>query len=75
MDFSGVEHVSYRDATSLAREFDVVRSYDGNLMLTGLSAYVRSILLFAGLSGVLETNTLDPRWLDGPRLANEPRAS
>jgi len=56
LDFGGVDHVSYHDASLLAREFDLVRSYHGDMRLEGVSPYVRDILLFAGLSGLLESN-------------------
>jgi anti-anti-sigma factor len=54
LDFGGVDHVSYRDAGSLARELELVRSHNGDLRVAGLSPYVRDILLFAGLEGLLE---------------------
>ena len=60
LDFSDVEHISYRDASGLAREFDLVRSHAGDLKVAGLSPYVRNILPLAGLHGLLETNTSAP---------------
>jgi len=56
LDFGGVDHVSYRDASMLAGELDLVRSYNGELQVAGLSGYVRDILLFAGLSGLIESS-------------------
>lgn len=75
LDFRGVDHVSYRDASQLARDFELVRSHDGDLKVAGLSPYVRAILTFAGLSGLLETNTFDPETLEGLGPAHEPHAS
>ena len=75
LDFRGVEHVSYRDASQLAQDFELVRSHDGDLRVAGLSPYVRAILTFAGLSGFLEANTFDPDALEGLRPAPEPHAS
>lgn len=75
LDFHGVEHVSYRDASLLAREFDLVRSYDGDLKVAGLSPYVRDILIFAGLAGFLESYTFDPKDERGLVPSHEPRAS
>ena len=72
LDFRGVEHVSYQDASSLAREFELVRSYNGELKVAGLTPYIRDILLFAGLSDFLERNTLDHM---GPDIARMPQAS
>lgn len=72
LDFRGVEHVSYQDASDLAREFELVRSYNGDLKVAGLSPYIRNILLFAGLSDFLEGNTLDH---GEPDLARMPHAS
>ena len=65
LDFRGVEHVSYRDASQLAREFELVRSHNGNMKVAGLSPYIRNILVFAGLSDFLDANipgsgTLEP---------------
>ena len=57
LDFQDVEHVSYRDASHLAREFELVRSHNGNMKVAGLSPYVRNILVFAGLSDFLDANT------------------
>ena len=56
LDFRGVEHVSYQDASHLAREFELVRSHNGNMRVAGLSPYVRDILVFAGLSDFLDAN-------------------
>ena len=72
LDFQDVEHVSYQDASHLAREFELVRSHNGNMRVAGLSPYVRNILVFAGLSDFLDANmpgsaTLEP--------ARTPRAS
>jgi anti-anti-sigma factor len=75
LDFGGVDHVSYRDAGTLAREFDLVRSYNGDLRVAGLSPYVRNILLFAGLKGLLESSTHDRQSLEGPEHAHVLRAS
>jgi anti-anti-sigma factor len=74
LDFGGVDHVSYRDASRLAGERDLVRSYNGELTVAGLNAYVRDILLFAGLSGLLESSAHGetPR---GSEPAHELRAS
>jgi anti-anti-sigma factor len=57
LDFRAVEHVRYKDACRLAREFEFVRSYNGILRVAGLSPYVRNILLFAGLSDFLDSNS------------------
>jgi anti-anti-sigma factor len=57
LDFQAVEHVSYRDASELAKEFAFVRSYNGDLKVAGLSPYVRNILLFAGLSDFLDSDS------------------
>jgi len=57
LDFRAVEHVSYQDASGLAREFELVRSYNGNMKVAGLSPYIRNILVFAGLSDFLDANT------------------
>jgi len=60
LDFGGVEHVSYRGASGLAGELELVRSHNGELVVSGVNAYVRDILLFAGLSRLLEsTHRLD----------------
>jgi anti-anti-sigma factor len=75
LDFRGVDHVSYKDASLLAREFDLVHSYDGYLMVAGLSPYVRNILLLAGLSGVLERHTFALETIDGLAPSPEPQAS
>jgi anti-sigma B factor antagonist len=75
LDFEGVEHVSYRDASQLARDFELVRSHDGDLRVAGLSPYVRAILTFAGLSGDLERNAFDPGLVEGPEPVHEPHAS
>ena len=65
LDFQAVDHVSYQDASHLAREFELVRSHNGNMKVAGLSPYVRNILVFAGLSDFLDANihgsgTLEP---------------
>jgi anti-anti-sigma factor len=57
LDFGAVEHVSYRDASQLAREFEFVRSYNADLKVAGLSPYVRNILLLAGLTDLLDSST------------------
>jgi anti-anti-sigma factor len=57
LDFRAVEHVSYQDASLLAREFELVRSHNGTMKVAGLSPYVRNILVFAGLSDFLDANT------------------
>jgi anti-anti-sigma factor len=57
LDFAGVEHVDYHDASHLAREFELVRNHNGNMKVAGLSPYVRNILVFAGLSDFLDSNT------------------
>lgn len=75
LDLRGVDHVSYRDASQLARDFELVQAHDGELKVAGLSPYVRAILTFAGLAGFLETNTFDPEALEGLKPAHEPRAS
>jgi anti-anti-sigma factor len=75
LDFEGVEHVSYRDAHELAREFELVRSYSGDLRVAGLSPYVRDILVFAGLSGFLDAHRPDSVATEGPGSARVPRAS
>lgn len=72
LDFHGVKHVSWRDASNLAREFDLVRSHNGDMKVAGLSPYVRDILVFAGLSDVLDSNTLGPAV---PVSARVPQAS
>jgi anti-anti-sigma factor len=75
LDFRGVDHVSYRDAALLVREFDLVRSYDGVLKVAGMSPYVRDILVFAGLAGFLETYTSEPKNGRGLVPSHEPHAS
>ena len=72
LDFEDVEHVDFKDASSLAREFELVRSYNGNMKVAGLSPYVRNILLFAGLSDFLDANTTGHAVLDPART---PQAS
>jgi anti-anti-sigma factor len=57
LDFHGVEHVDYQDASHLAREFELVRNYNGSMRVSGLTPYVRNILVFAGLSDFLDSNT------------------
>jgi anti-anti-sigma factor len=59
LDFRGVEHVSYHHASMLAREFDLVRSYAGDMSIHGVTPYVRDILVLAGLSEVLEAHGSD----------------
>ena len=54
LDFRGVEHVSYHDASMLAKQFELVRSYAADISLEGVTPYVRDILVLAGLSEVLE---------------------
>jgi anti-anti-sigma regulatory factor len=75
LDFRRVDHVSYRDATLLAREFDLVHSYNGDLKVAGLSPYVRDILVFAGLGGFLERHTSEPKDERGLVPSHEPHAS
>ncbi|MFH1501932.1 MAG: STAS domain-containing protein [Candidatus Eisenbacteria bacterium] len=75
LDFGGVDHISYRDAGSLAREFELVRSHNGDLKVAGLSPYVRNILLFAGLYGFLERSAQDGEFLEGTEHAHVLRAS
>jgi anti-anti-sigma factor len=75
LDFGGVDHVSYRDASLLAREFDLVRSYDGDLKVAGLSPYVRNILVFAGLASFLDSYAAELTSGRGPVPSHEPRAS
>ncbi len=72
LDFHDVDHVDYQDASNLAREFELVRSYNGDLRVAGLSPYVRNILVFAGLSDFLETDMPDLSSLDTARM---PQAS
>ena len=72
LDFRAVEHVSYRDASHLAREFELVRSHNGNMKVAGLSPYVRNILVFAGLSDFLDAYTPGSEMLDPART---PQAS
>jgi anti-anti-sigma factor len=75
LDFRGVDHVSYRDASLLAREFDLVRSYDGDLKVAGMSPYVRDILVFAGLAGFLERHTSESKEERGLVPSHELHAS
>jgi len=75
LDFHDVDHVSYREASQLAREFELVRSHRGDLKVSGLTPYVRDILVFAGLSGFLEADTTDSGTMEGPDPARVPRAS
>jgi anti-anti-sigma regulatory factor len=75
LDFHDVEHVSYREASRLALEFELVRSYRGDMKVSGLTPYVRDILVFAGLSGFLEADTSDSGAFEGPDSARVPRAS
>jgi len=74
LDFGGVDHVSYRDATMLARQFELVRSYAGDMRLRGLKPYVRDILLFAGLADVLEAHGPDAGGARRPQGLAESRA-
>lgn len=75
LDFNGVDHISYRSAARLADEFELVRSYDANLRIAGISPYVRNILLLAGLHGFLEMNTFDSAAVMEPAPAHMPLAS
>ncbi len=75
LDFSNVDHVSYRDASRLAGEFELVRSHAGDLKVAGLSPYVRNILLLAGLHGLLETNTSGSERENRTGTARAPLAS
>ncbi len=72
LDFRAVEHVSYRDASYLAREFELVRSYNGSMKVAGLSPYIRNILVFAGLSDFLDANIPGSAMLEPART---PQAS
>jgi anti-anti-sigma factor len=72
LDFRAVEHVSYRDASCLAREFKLVRSYNGNMKVAGLSPYIRDILVLAGLSDFLDANIPGSAMLEPART---PQAS
>lgn len=72
LDFRAVEHVSYRDASHLAREFELVRSYNGDMKVAGLSPYIRNILVLAGLSDFLDANTSGSGTLEPART---PQAS
>lgn len=73
LDFGGVEHVSYSDASMLARQFELVRSYAGDMRLLNLTPYVRNILLFAGLGDVLEAYGSDAEGARRPQGLAEPR--
>jgi len=75
LDFSDVDHVDYQDAAKLAREFEFVHSYAGELRIAGLSPYVRDILLLAGLDGFLDRNTCDADTHMGPASSHNLRAS
>lgn len=75
LDFRGVDHVSYRDAALLAREFDLVRSYDGDMKVAGMSPYVRDILVFAGLASFLDAYTPESKSGRGLVPSHEPHAS
>ena len=75
LDFSDVDHVDYHDAAKLVREFELVRSYAGEMRVAGLSPYVRNILLLAGLHGFLDTNTHDVGTYKGPASSHNLRAS
>ena len=72
LDFQAVEHVSYRDVSHLAREFELVRSHNGNMKVAGLSPYIRNILVFAGLSDFLDANIPGSAMLEPART---PQAS
>jgi len=72
LDFRGVEHVDYQDASHLAREFALVRNHNENMKVAGLSPYVRNILVFAGLSDFLDANTSGAASLEPART---PQAS
>ena len=72
LDFRAVEHVSYQDASYLAREFELVRAHNGTMRVAGLSPYVRDILVFAGLSDFLEESTAGHAMLEPART---PQAS
>jgi anti-anti-sigma factor len=72
LDFRAVEHVSYQDASHLAREFELVRSHNGTMKVAGLTPYIRNILLFAGLSDFLDVNMTGSAMLD---TARTPQAS
>lgn len=72
LDFQAVEHVSYQDASHLAREFELVRSHNGIMKVAGLSPYIRNILVFAGLSDFLDVNMTGLAMLDPART---PQAS
>lgn len=74
LDFGGVEHVSYRDASLLAKQFELVRSYAGDMSLEGVTPYVRDILVLAGLSDVLELHRPDAGGARGPQGLAAPRA-
>lgn len=60
LDFRAVDHVDYEGAKRLAREVEVVRSYNGDLRMAGLSPYLRNIFTFAGLEVILEMCARDP---------------
>lgn len=75
LDFSDVEHISYRDASRLADEFELVRSYAGDMKVSGLSPYVRNILLLAGLHGHLESTPSAPERMQWTGTARAPLAS
>jgi len=75
LDMSGVEHVSYRHAGMLAREFDLVRSHNGELSVAGLNGYVRDILVLAGLDGHLSTVGSETALRHGYAVASTPRAN
>jgi anti-anti-sigma factor len=75
LDFSDVDHVDYQDAGELAKEFEFVRSYRGELTVAGLSPYVRNILLLAGLHGFLEMSTYGANTHMGPASSHDLQAS
>jgi anti-anti-sigma factor len=75
LDMRDVEHVSYRHAGQLAREFELVRSHNGELSLAGLTRYVRDILVLAGLDPQLSVNDSEPALRSGNAVASTPRAN
>lgn len=75
LDMSGVDHVSYRHAGMLAKEFDLVRSHNGQLSVAGVNGYVRDILVLAGLDGHLGAVGSDPAGHPRRAVASSPRAN
>jgi anti-anti-sigma factor len=75
LDMSEVDHVSYRHAGMLARDFDLVRAHNGELRVAGLNRYVRDILILAGLDSHL--STFDSASVGHPvhAVASSPRAN